>query len=73
MVINGDITIASDLDIYEKVGRGVAHDEVIEFEVNEDKILHRGANTDLTQGLMRIEFIKVRQLDILYVAHSCSL
>ena len=33
VVLNGDLTIASDLDVFERVGRGVAHDEYIDFEV----------------------------------------
>ena len=40
VVLNGDLTIASDLDVYERVGRGVAHDEYIEFEVKSGKILN---------------------------------
>ena len=59
VVINGDIMISSDLDIYEKVGRGVAHDEVVEFEVKDGKILWNTDASDLTKGLMRIEFLKV--------------
>ncbi len=59
MVLNGDLTIASDLDIYERVGRGIAHDEYIEFEVKGGKILYQGDESELTKGKMRIEFIKV--------------
>ena len=40
VVLNGDLTIASDLDIFDRVGRGVAHDEYIEFEVKSGKILN---------------------------------
>lgn len=61
MVLNGDLTIASDLDIYDKVGRGVAHDEYIEFEVKDGKILYEGDESELTKGKMRVEFIKVRR------------
>lgn len=59
MVLNGDLTIASDLDIFERVGRGVAHDEYIEFEVKDGKILYQGDESELTKGKMRVEFIKV--------------
>ena len=59
VVLNGDLTIAADLDIYEKVGRGVAHDEHIEFEVRDGKILYEGDESELTRGKMRVEFIKV--------------
>lgn len=58
VVLNGDLTIASDLDVFERVGRGVAHDEYIEFEVKSGKILFEGDETELTRGKMRVEFIK---------------
>ena len=59
MVLNGDLTIASDLDIFDRVGRGVAHDEYIEFEVKDQKIVYEGDESELTMGQMRVEFIKV--------------
>jgi hypothetical protein len=59
VVLNGDLTIASDLDIFERVGRGVAHDEYIEFEVKDQKILYESDESELTRGQMRVEFIKV--------------
>jgi len=58
VVLNGDLTIASDLDVYERVGRGVAHDEYIEFEVKAGKILYNEDETEITRGKMRVEFIK---------------
>lgn len=58
VVLNGDLTIASDLDVYERVGRGVAHDEYIEFEVKSGKILYNEDETEITRGKMRVEFIK---------------
>ena len=60
VVLNGDLTIASDLDIFDRVGRGVAHDEYIEFEVKDQKIMYEGDESELTMGQMRVEFIKVR-------------
>ena len=59
MVLNGDLTIASDLDVFERVGRGVAHDEYIEFEVKDGKILYEGDESEITAGKMRVEFIKI--------------
>ena len=61
VVLNGDLTIASDLDIFDRVGRGIAHDEYIEFEVRDQKILYEGDESELTRGQMRVEFIKARQ------------
>ena len=62
VVLNGDLTIASDLDVFERVGRGVAHDEYIEFEVKAGKILFEGDETEITRGKMRVEFIKVGEI-----------
>ena len=64
VVLNGDLTIASDLDIFDRVGRGVAHDEYIEFEVKDQKILYEGDESELTMGQMRVEFIKVLHTSI---------
>lgn len=58
VVLNGDLTIASDLDIFERVGRGVAFDEYVEFEVRDGKILYEGDESEITAGKMRVEFIK---------------
>lgn len=38
VVLNGDYTIVADLDIYEKVGRGVAHDEHVPFKIEKGSI-----------------------------------
>ena len=70
MVLNGDLTIASDLDIFDRVGRGIAHDEYIEFEVKDQKILYEGDESELTMGQMRVEFIKVR---VSQHSHKCKL
>lgn len=39
VMLNGEHTIISDLDIYDKVGRGVAHDEYIPFTISKGKKL----------------------------------
>lgn len=62
VVLNGDLTIASDLDVFERVGRGVAHDECVEFEVRDGKILYNGDESEINMGKMRVEFIKVRSV-----------
>ena len=59
VVLNGDLTIASDLDVFERVGRGVAHDEYIEFEVKVGKILYENDESEISAGKIRVEFIKV--------------
>ena len=53
------MTIASDLDVFERVGRGVAHDEYIEFDVKDGKILYEGEESEISAGKIRVEFIKV--------------
>lgn len=58
VVLNGDLTIISDLDIYEKVGRGVAHDEYIEFSVEGNRIVYQGEESEISAGMIRVEFIK---------------
>lgn len=52
--------------MFERVGRGVAHDEYIEFEVKSGKILFEGDETEITRGKMRVEFIKVKKLGVLF-------
>lgn len=38
VVINGDHTIVSELDIFDKVGRGVAYDEYVSFKISKGKV-----------------------------------
>jgi len=62
--LNGDHTIISDLDIYEKVGHGVAYDEIVSFHVtNNAKILnHNSIESEIRGGKIKVEFIKVCSL-----------
>ncbi len=73
VVLNGDLTIAPDLDIFERVGRGVAHDEYVQFEVRGGKILYQGDESELTRGKMRVEFIKVSERKPQFVRNCCYL
>ena len=34
VVLNDDHTVVSDLDIFDKVGRGIAHDEYVPFQIS---------------------------------------
>ena len=47
IVLNGDLTVASDLDIFERVGRGVAHDEVVQFTIQDNKIMYQVTKMDI--------------------------
>ena len=58
VVLNGDLTVNSDLDVFEKVGRGVAHDEYVEFSVENNKIIYQGEESEISAGKIRVEFIK---------------
>lgn len=62
VVLNGDHTVVTDLDIFEKVGRGVAHDEYIPFKVNKGKLIYNNEESDILGGKIRVEFIKVMTL-----------
>lgn len=59
VVLNGDHTIIPDLDIFSKVGRGVAHDEYVSFSVINGKLTIKGEESDIRGGKIRVEFIKV--------------
>lgn len=58
VVLNGDHTIVTDLDIFEKVGRGMAHDEYIPFAVSNDKLIYNQEESEILGGKIRVEFIK---------------
>lgn len=58
MTLNGEHTIVSELDIFSKVGRGVAHDEIVQFSVRNGKLKVNG-ETSKINGRLTVEFIKV--------------
>ncbi|XP_066594545.1 malectin-A-like [Prorops nasuta] len=58
VVLNGDHTVVTDLDIYERVGRGIAHDEYIPFKVQDGKLMYNDEESDILAGKIRVEFIK---------------
>jgi hypothetical protein len=60
VVLNGDHTIISDLDIHDKVGHGVAYDEMVPFKVaNGAKLLvYNNQESEIRGGKIRVEFIK---------------
>lgn len=59
MVLNGDHTVVPDLDIYDRVGNGNAHDEYIPFTVNNGRLYYNEEESDIRGGKIRVEFIKV--------------
>ena len=58
MTLNGEHTVVENLDIYNKVGRGVAHDEIVPFSVRNGKLKVNG-ETSKINGKVSVEFIKV--------------
>ncbi|XP_014215596.1 malectin-A [Copidosoma floridanum] len=58
IVLNGDHTVVTELDIFDKVGRGVAHDEYVVFKVVKDKLIINGEESEILGGKIRVEFIK---------------
>ncbi|XP_063972336.1 malectin-A [Diachasmimorpha longicaudata] len=58
VVLNGDHTVVTDLDIFEKVGRGIAHDEHVPFRVERGKLIYNEEESDILGGKIRVEFIK---------------
>uniref|UniRef100_A0A0K8SIX0 Malectin domain-containing protein n=1 Tax=Lygus hesperus TaxID=30085 RepID=A0A0K8SIX0_LYGHE len=58
VVLNGDHTIVADLDIFDRVGRGVAHDEYIPFTVINGRLYYNQEESDIRGGKIRVEFIK---------------
>ncbi|XP_012272973.1 malectin [Orussus abietinus] len=58
VVLNGDHTVVTDLDIFERVGRGIAHDEYIPFKVQRGKLIYNDEESDILGGKIRVEFIK---------------
>lgn len=58
VMLNGEHTIISDLDIYDKVGRGVAHDEYIPFTISKGRLFYSGEDSEIRGNKIRVEFIK---------------
>nr|AUX81344.1 malectin [Brachionus plicatilis] len=52
-----DAIVVKDLDIFANVGRGVAHDEIIPFQVRKNKLIVEGKSYPFT-GEIKVEFIK---------------
>jgi Malectin domain len=58
IVLNGDHTVVSDLDIFQQVGRGTAHDELIEFSISRNRLYYKEEESEIRGGKIRVEFIK---------------
>lgn len=58
VVLNGDHTVISDLDIFQQVGKGVAHDEYVYFTISRGRLFYKEDESEIRGGRVRIEFIK---------------
>lgn len=58
VVLNGEHTIVSELDIFAKVGRGVAHDEIVPFTIRNGKLRVNEETSQIDGTHISIEFIK---------------
>ena len=52
VVLNGEHTIVSELDIFGRVGRGVAHDEVVPFSIKGGKLRVSGEQSQIDGCLL---------------------
>ncbi|ESO97776.1 hypothetical protein LOTGIDRAFT_103588 [Lottia gigantea] len=57
VILNGEHTIVNELDIFAKVGRGVAHDEIIPFTIKNGKLRVNGETSQI-DGKISVEFLK---------------
>ena len=53
-----NVVVIEGMDIFDKAGRGVAHDEVIPFHVRKNKIVINGKSEPFNNEIV-VEFIKV--------------
>ncbi|KAK0068836.1 malectin-A [Biomphalaria pfeifferi] len=58
VVLNGEHTVVSELDIFARVGRGAAHDEIIPFSIRAGKLRVNGETSQVDGNKISIEFIK---------------
>lgn len=58
VVLNAEHTAISDLDIYQQVGKGVAHDEYIYYTISRGRLFYKEEESEIRGGKVRVEFIK---------------
>lgn len=58
VVLNGEHTVIAELDIFQQVGKGVAHDEYIFFTVSRGKLFYKEEESDIKASKITIEFVK---------------
>ncbi|XP_076453284.1 malectin-B-like [Babylonia areolata] len=58
VVLNGEHTVVSELDIFNRVGRGVAHDEIIPFSIKGGRLRVGGEQSRIDSKKISLEFVK---------------
>lgn len=57
--LNGEHTVVDQLDIYQLVGKGVAHDEIIPFTISRGRLYYKEEESEIRGGgRIHIEFVK---------------
>ncbi|XP_065214872.1 malectin isoform X2 [Planococcus citri] len=58
--LNG-MRVIENLDIYDKVGKGVAHDEYIQFSIKDNAFVYNNMESFINNGRIKVEFLKGRK------------
>ncbi|KAK3887665.1 hypothetical protein Pcinc_008249 [Petrolisthes cinctipes] len=58
VMLNGEVVAVAALDIFGRVGRGVAHDEYIPFAIAGPRLTAGGQETQLRGSKVKVEFVK---------------
>ena len=61
-MLNRQHTILENLDIFAKVGRAIAHEEIIPFKVEDGQLIVNDESSNF-DGTLVIEFVKVSSND----------
>lgn len=62
VVMNSDVTVIPALDIFGRVGRGVAHDEYVPFTIAGTTLIVGGQESTFRGSKVKVEFVKVSVL-----------
>jgi len=60
VTLNG-VRVIENLDIFDKVGKGVAHDEYVPFSIRDNAFVYNNVESFINNGKIKVEFLKVRQ------------
>lgn len=56
--LNG-VRVIENLDIFDKVGKGVAHDEYVSFTIRDNVFVYNNIESSINNGKIKVEFLKV--------------